>query len=76
MHGDTTTEDVEMWNYVGWCAATKDVEVQNDIVWCVRHWIFFTQEKNKKITKSEMELFWSLSFHKRYGKHKNRKNDR
>ena len=27
-------------------------------------------EKNNKITKSRMELFWSLSLHERYGKYK------
>ena len=36
----------------------------------VRHWISCTQEKNNKITKSRMELFWSLSLHERYGKYK------
>ena len=30
----------------------------------VRHWISCTQEKNNKITRSRMELFWSLSLHK------------
>ena len=25
---------VEVWNDIGWCAATKGVEVQNDIGWC------------------------------------------
>ena len=32
--GCATTEDVEMWNDIGWCAATKGVEMQNYIGWC------------------------------------------
>ena len=32
--------------------------------------------EEQQVTKSEMELFWSLSFHKRYGKYKNKTNVR
>ena len=40
------------------------------VVLYVRHWISCTQEKNNKIIKSKMELFWSLFLHKRCEKHK------
>ena len=50
--------------------AERHYQTMSNVIF--RRWTFFTQEKNNKIIKSKMELFWSLFLHKRCEKHKNR----